>query len=132
MYLLHTKDKALSFLKVYKNEVEIHIGSRLKTLRTDKGREYYDLVYFQCMGIIHETIVGYTPQSNGVVESKKVLQEMVNSISSYSSLSEAFRGEPMLTDCHILNRFPSKTGKATHYKLWYKRKSNLSYLKVWK
>ena len=31
------------------------------------------------MGIIHETIAGYTPQSNGVAERKnRTLQEMVN------------------------------------------------------
>ena len=38
MYLLHTKDEALSSFKVYKNEVEIPIGSKLKRLRKNKGR----------------------------------------------------------------------------------------------
>ena len=50
---------------------------------------------------------------------------------SYSGLSEEFRGEAMLTACHILNRVLMRTNKVTPYKLWYKRKPNVSYLKVW-
>ena len=56
---------------------------------------------------------------------------MVNSMLSYSGLSEGFWGEAMLTACHILNRVPMRTNKETPYELWYKRKPNLSYLKVW-
>ena len=65
-YLLHSKDKALNFFKVYKNEVELQINGKHKRLRTDKGGEYYDPHYFQSMRIIHETTAGYAPQSNGV------------------------------------------------------------------
>ncbi|GKA06365.1 retrotransposon protein, putative, ty3-gypsy subclass, partial [Tanacetum coccineum] len=45
-------------------------------------------------GIIHETTAPYTSQQNGVAERKnKALKEMVNSMLSYSGLSEGFRGE---------------------------------------
>ena len=84
------------------------------------------------MGIIHEKTVGYAPQSNGVTERKNLtLQEMVSSMLSYSGLSKGFWGEAMLTACHIINRVPTRTNKETPYELWYKRKPNLSYLKVW-
>ncbi|GKE34923.1 zinc finger, CCHC-type containing protein, partial [Tanacetum coccineum] len=44
--------------------------------------------------IIHETTIPYTPQQNGVVERKnRALKEMVNSMLSYSGLSEGFWGE---------------------------------------
>ena len=76
---------------IYKNEVEIQIGTKLKSLRTDKGGKYYDPTYFNSMGIIHETTVGYAPQSNGVAKRKNcTLQEMVNSILSYAGLREGF------------------------------------------
>ena len=98
VYLLHSKDEALNSFKVYKNEVELQINGKLKRLRTDKGGEYYDPHYFQSMRIIHETNVGYAPQSNGVVERKnRTLQEMVNSMLSYLNLSNGFWGEAMLT-----------------------------------
>ena len=50
---------------------------------------------------------------------------------SYSNLSDGFWREAMLTACHILSRVPSRTNKETPYELWYKKKPNLSYLKVW-
>ena len=84
------------------------------------------------MGIIHKTIARYTPQSNGVAERKnRTLQEIVNSMLSYSSLSEGFWVEAILTACHILNQVSSRTNKKTTYELWYKRKPNLNYFKVW-
>ena len=77
-------------------------------------------------------LAGNSPQSNGVAERKnRTLQEMVNSMLSYSGLSEGFWGEAMLTACHILNRVPTKGNKAIPYEQWYKRKPNLSYLRVW-
>nr|GEY71036.1 hypothetical protein [Tanacetum cinerariifolium] len=44
--------------------------------------------------IIHETTAPYTPQQNGVAKRKnRALKEMVNSMLSYSALSEGFWGE---------------------------------------
>ncbi|GJY77011.1 reverse transcriptase domain-containing protein [Tanacetum coccineum] len=46
--------------------------------------------------IIHETTAPYTPQQNGVAERKnRALKEMVNSMLSYSGLSDGFWGEAM-------------------------------------
>nr|KAJ0220909.1 hypothetical protein LSAT_V11C200072080 [Lactuca sativa] len=56
---------------------------------------------------------------------------MVNSMLSYSGLSEGFWGEAMLTACYILNRTPNKKSKNNPYELWCKKVPNLSYLKVW-
>ncbi|GJR95754.1 zinc finger, CCHC-type containing protein [Tanacetum coccineum] len=50
----------------------------------------------QDQGIIHETTAPYTPQQNDVAERKnRALKEMVNSMLSYSGLSEGFWGEAM-------------------------------------
>ncbi|KAL0417138.1 UNVERIFIED_CONTAM: Retrovirus-related Pol polyprotein from transposon TNT 1-94 [Sesamum latifolium] len=84
------------------------------------------------VGIIHETTAPYTPQQNGVSERKnRVLKEMVNSMLSYSGLSDGFWGEAMLTACYLLNRVPNKRNKVTPYELWYKKKPNLNYLRIW-
>nr|GEW12534.1 zinc finger, CCHC-type [Tanacetum cinerariifolium] len=37
----------------------------------------------------------------------------------------------MLTACYLLNRVPNKNNKTTPYELWYKKRPNLSYLRVW-
>lgn len=132
VYLLNTKDEALDKFKIYKKEVELHQNGLIKTLRTDRGGEYYDPVYFQSTGIIHQTTAPYTPQQNGVAERKnRTLKEMVNSMLSYSGLSEGFWGEAMLTACYLLNRIPNKRNKVTPYELWHKKTPNLSYLKIW-
>ncbi|GJT22917.1 zinc finger, CCHC-type containing protein [Tanacetum coccineum] len=85
VYLLHAKHEALDKFKIYKQEVELQRHDLIKVLRTDRCGEYYDPVYFQSTGIIHQTTAPYTPQQNGVVERKnKTLKEMVNSMLSYS------------------------------------------------
>nr|GEX21004.1 zinc finger, CCHC-type [Tanacetum cinerariifolium] len=74
----------------------------------------------------------YTPQQNGVAERKnRALKEMVNSMLSYSGMNEGFWGEAMLMACYLLNRVPNKRNKATPYELWYKKRPNLSFLRVW-
>ncbi|GJS78154.1 zinc finger, CCHC-type containing protein [Tanacetum coccineum] len=131
VYLLHAKDEALDKFRIYKTEVELQQNDLVKTLRTDRGGEYYDPVFFQYVGIIHETTAPYTPQQNGVAERKnRAIKEMVNSMLSYSGLSEGFWGEAMLTACYLLNRVPNKRNKTTPYELWYNKRPNLSYLRV--
>nr|KAJ0189301.1 hypothetical protein LSAT_V11C800397780 [Lactuca sativa] len=132
VYLLHSKDEALDKFKIYKQQVELHKNELIKVLRTDRGSEYYDPIYFESTGIIHQTTAPYTPQQNGVAERKnRTLKEMVNSMLSYFGLSEGFWGEAMLTTCYILNRTPNKRSKNTPYELWCKKVPNLSYLKIW-
>ncbi|GJY59993.1 zinc finger, CCHC-type containing protein [Tanacetum coccineum] len=96
VYLLHSKDEALDKFKVFKTKVELQQGSLIKRFRTDRGGEYIDTLYFQYVGIIHETTAPYTSQQNGISERKnKVLKEMVNSMLSYSGLSQVLWGEAM-------------------------------------
>nr|GFB05006.1 zinc finger, CCHC-type [Tanacetum cinerariifolium] len=79
--------------------------------------------------IIHKTTAPYTPQQNRVAEKKnRALKELVNSMLSYSGLSEGFWGETMLTACYLLNMVLNKMNKTTPYELWYKKRPNLSYL----
>ncbi|GJX30755.1 zinc finger, CCHC-type containing protein [Tanacetum coccineum] len=89
VYLLHSKDEALYKFKVFKTEVELQQGSLIKRFRIDRGGEYIDTLYFQSVGIIHEITAPYTPQQNGISKRKNtVLKEMVNSMLSYSGLSQ--------------------------------------------
>lgn len=132
VYLVHSKSEALDRFKAYKTEVELQTGNKIKRLRTDRGGEYMDVEYFESCGIIHETTAPYTPQQNGVAERKnRVLKDMVNAMLSYSGLKNSFWGEAMLTANYILNRVPSKRNRQSPYELWFKRKPNLHYLRIW-
>lgn len=91
VYFLFTKNETMDKFRVFKNEVELQLGTKVKRLRTDKGWECFDPSYFETCGIIHETAAGYAPQFNGVAERKnRTLQEMVNAMFSYSGLSDGF------------------------------------------
>ncbi|GJQ90819.1 hypothetical protein Tco_0001958 [Tanacetum coccineum] len=59
----------------------------------------------------------------------RVLKEMVNSMLSYSRLSQGFWGEAMLTKCNLLNRVPNKRNMITPNELSTKKKPNLNYLR---
>ncbi|GKD58047.1 zinc finger, CCHC-type containing protein, partial [Tanacetum coccineum] len=72
VYLLYSKDEALDKFKVFKTEVELQQGSLIKRFRTDRGEQ------------------------NGISKRKnRVLKEMVNSMLSYSGLSQGFWEEVM-------------------------------------
>ncbi|GJZ96151.1 zinc finger, CCHC-type containing protein, partial [Tanacetum coccineum] len=101
-------------------------------MNTEKWEVSTLILYFQSVGIIHETTTPYTPQQNGISERKnRVLKEMVNTMLSYSGLSQGFWGEAMLTACYLLNMVPNKRNMINPYELWTKRKPNLNYLRVW-
>nr|GEV58100.1 zinc finger, CCHC-type [Tanacetum cinerariifolium] len=69
---------------------------------------------------------------NEIAERKnRTLKEMINSMLSYSRLSERFWGEAMLTAYYILNRTPNKNSKQTPYEIWTKKVPNLTYLRIW-
>ncbi|GJY24719.1 zinc finger, CCHC-type containing protein [Tanacetum coccineum] len=83
-------------LEMSKDDLIPAIDENPEKYTTYRGGEYYDPVFFQSVGIIHETTAPYTPQQNGVAERKnRALKEMVNSMLSYSGLSEGFWGEAM-------------------------------------
>ncbi|GJY99017.1 zinc finger, CCHC-type containing protein [Tanacetum coccineum] len=73
-------------------------GSVTLEFSSEKTVTLFNVLYVPKLRIIHETITPYTPQYNGVAEKKnKALKDMVNSMLSYSGLSEGFWGEAMLT-----------------------------------
>ncbi|GJZ88331.1 zinc finger, CCHC-type containing protein [Tanacetum coccineum] len=93
VYFLHNKDEALDKFKVFKTKVELQQESLIKRFKTDRGGEYMDTLYFQSVGIIHETTAPYTPQQNDIYERKnRVPKEMVNFMLTYSGLSQGFWG----------------------------------------
>ncbi|GJS88974.1 zinc finger, CCHC-type containing protein [Tanacetum coccineum] len=92
VYLLHAKYEALDKFKIYKQEVELQRQDLIKVLRTDRGGEYYDPVYFQSTGIIHQTTAPYTPQQNGVAERKNRTLRNGEFPVIHSGISEGFWG----------------------------------------
>ena len=83
-------------------------------------------------GIIHERTPPYSPQSNGVAERKnRTLTNLVNVMLDTPGLSKAWRGEAILTACHVLNRVPTKNKEITPFEEWENKRLKLSYVRTW-
>nr|GEZ33381.1 zinc finger, CCHC-type [Tanacetum cinerariifolium] len=107
-------------------------GSVALEFSSGKTITLFNVLYVPKVRIIHETTTPYTPQQNCVAERKnRAFKEMVNSMLSYLGFSEGFWGEAMLTASYLLNKVPNKRNKTTPYELWYKKRPNLAFLRVW-
>ena len=135
VYLLQTKDEALDYFKIYKNEVENQLVRKIKRLRSDHGGEYFPKFFDEFCeehGIIHERTPRYSSESNGVAERKnRTLTDLVNAMLDTGGLSKAWWGEALLTASHVLNRVPNRNKAQTPYEIWMGRKPSLSYLRTW-
>lgn len=135
VYLLKSKDEALSKFLIFKNEAETQTEKKLKRLRSDRGGEYTSNLFEQvCQdsGIVHEVTAPYSPQSNGIAERKnRTLSDMINALLESSGLPKYMWGEALNTACHILNKVPQKHKEDSPFELWCGRKPSLKYLKVW-
>ena len=81
VYLLNSKDETIDVFTQYKSEFENRLDRKIKMIRSDRGKEYECPFAEICLknGIIHQTTVRYTPQSNGIAERKiQTLKEMMN------------------------------------------------------
>jgi hypothetical protein len=121
--------------KHYKYEVENKKEKKIKTLRTDRGGEYFPhefSTFCEEHGIVHQKSAPYTPQQNGLAERKnRTLVDMVNCMILSAKLHFNLWGEALLTACHMHNRVSSIKMQVSPYELWNDRKPNLDYLRVW-
>ncbi|GJS28996.1 retrotransposon protein, putative, ty1-copia subclass [Tanacetum coccineum] len=103
VYLLKHKHEVFETFKVFKAEVELQLGKKIKALRSDRGGEYLSQEfkdYLSENGIVQNLTSPFTPQQN----------------------ESAVR---------ILNMVPTKKVDKTPYEIWHGKAPNLSYLKVW-
>ena len=144
LYLLFYKDQALDAFKIFKTEVELQLDKKIKTVRSDRGGEYYGRYtesgqhlgpfarFLQEQGIVAQYTMPGTPDQNGVAERRnRTLMDMVRSMISYSTLPVSFWGDALKTAVYILNRVPTKVVPKTPFELWTGRKPSLAHLHIW-
>ena len=97
VYLISHISKALDCFKRYSTLFENQLNTKIKSLRTDRGREYLsDLFKAYCgeKGIARQLTSPYTPQQNGVAKRKnKTLLDMVRSMIAQAKLPISFWGD---------------------------------------
>jgi len=144
LYLIHEKFQYLDVLKTFKAEVELQLGKKIKTVKSDRGGEYYGrydgsgeqrlgpfaLFLKEC-----EIVLQYTmpdkPSMNGVAERRnRTLTDMVRSMISHSSLPKSLWGEALKTTVYILNRVPSKAVNKIPYELWTGKRPSIKHFHI--
>ena len=133
--MISHKFEALESYRLYLNEIENQLEKKVKTLRTDHGREYLCKQFKKLCndkGITRQLTIPSTPQQNGVAERRNItLLDMVRSMMAQENLPISYWGEALLTVVYILKSVPSKYGPTTPYELWNGRKSDLSFMWPW-
>ena len=145
LFLIHEKSQSLDVFKTFKAEVELQLNKRIKSVRSDRGGEYYDRYdgsgeqrpgpfskYLEECGIVPQYTMLGSPSMNGVAERRnRTLKDMVRSMISHSTLPEKLWGEALKTAAYILNRVPTKAAAKTPYELWTGRKPSLKHFHIW-
>ena len=103
MYLIREKSKALDIFKIYKAKVENQLDKWIKSVRSDRGGEYYGQFTESCQnpsvfalylaenGIVANYTIPNTPEQKGVVERRnRTLLDMVRSMMCNSFLLDFF------------------------------------------
>ncbi|KAD3336326.1 hypothetical protein E3N88_31845 [Mikania micrantha] len=132
IYLLSSKDQAFGIFREFKQLVENEVGTKLKTLRTDRGGEFTSSE-FNSFYKEHGIALQLTAlQQNGVVERRnRTMLSTTRSIMKAMSMPQSFWGEAVRHTIYVLNRTPTKALKnSTPFEALKGRKLNLKYLRV--
>jgi transposase InsO family protein len=97
-------------------------GLRINKVRSDNGTEFKNSQiegFLEEEGIKHEFSSPYTPQQNGVVESKnRTLLDMARTMLDEYKTSDRFWAEAVNTACYAINRlYLHRILKKTSYEL---------------
>ena len=81
LYLIHEKSQSLDVFKSFKAKVELQLGKKIKTVKSDRGGEYYGrydgsgeqrlgpfALFLKECGIVPQYTMSSKPSMNGVVE----------------------------------------------------------------
>ena len=135
IYLMKNKSETFEKFKEFQSEVENQRGKKIKFLRSDRGGEYLSHEFSEHLkgcGIVPQLTPPGTPQRNGVSERRnRTLLDMVRSMMSLTDLPLSFWGYALETAAFTLNRAPSKSVETTPFEIWFDKKPNVSFLKIW-
>ena len=135
VYMIKTKDEALTAFKVFKAAAENESREKIQVLRTDRGGEFCSKEFTgicETMGIQRHYTAPYSPQQNGVVEHRnRTVVAMSRSLLKEIGMPSIFWGEAVRHAVYILNRLPTRAlSKQTPYEAWKGKKPNFDHLRI--
>jgi hypothetical protein len=132
---LKSKDGVFGKFKEFKALIENISKRKIKTLRSDNGREYTSkefVKFCKDVGIKRELTTPYNPQQNGVAERKNItIMEVVKTMIHDQDLPMHLWEEATRTTVYVRNRLShSALGFKTPEEMFSGKKSEVSHLKI--
>ena len=113
------------------NRLEVQSGKKLKTGRTDRGKEYVNKALeevFGGKGTVHEKAAPYTAGQNGSEERlNRVLEEMIRAMLEDSGQMWA---EAVVTANYIRNRTPVGAHGKTPWEAFFGKTPSVGHMRV--
>lgn len=136
LYLIHKKSRALNCFIHFKTMIENQLGTKIKSLQTDGGKEYVAFSQFliNTNGIVHRVSCPYTHEQNGSVERKhRHITEVGLTLLVNASVPLQFWGEAFQTATFLINRLPTPIldDVSALEKLFHKTPNYLDLKGVW-
>jgi transposase InsO family protein len=133
VFFLQEKSQTQETLKEFLRQAQNEFGIRIKKIRSDNGTEFKNSQiegFLEEEGIKHELSSPYTPQQNGVVESKnRTLLDMARTMFDKYKTPDRFWVEAINTACYSINRlYLHRILKKTSYELLTGKKPIVSFL----
>lgn len=135
VYMLKTKDEALTYFKKFKLLFENGAKQGIQVLRTDRGGEFCSNEFQNfCdeQGILRHFTAPYKPQQNCVVEHRnRMVVAIKRSMLNERNMSAQYWGEAVRYAVYVLNKLPTiSLSELTSYEAWFERNPSVDYLKI--
>ena len=136
VYFMKSRDEAAQHFIEFRSFAQNFSNQRIKILRVDNAPELVKgklETFCKTEGITYEKTVPHSPSQNGVAERcNQTLASMARAMLLDADLSNWFWPFAIQTAVHIKNRVPHSIlpPHTTPFQLWYNRKPDLSYLRL--
>jgi hypothetical protein len=134
VHFMKNKDEVPMLFLNFAASVKTQTGNNVIVLRSDNGGEYTGKEFrnkLLQLGISHETSAPYTPAQNGVAErSNWTILNAARSVIYSSRVPIRLWAEAIAYSVYTLNRVLSSTAEITPYESWYKKRPDVSHLRI--
>ena len=116
------------------NRLEVQSGKKLKTVRTDRGKEYVNKALEEVLGgkgTVHEKTAPYSAEQNGSAERlNRVLEEKIRAMLEDSGLPKEMWAEAVVTANYTRNRTPVSAHGKTPWEAFFGEKPSVGHMRV--
>ncbi|CAL0329743.1 unnamed protein product [Lupinus luteus] len=132
LYFLKTKSEVPGLIENFAALVGTQFGCKIKSIRSDNGKEFYMNEFYAKNGIEHQTSCVETPEQNGIVERKhQHILGVARSLVFQSNLPHCLWNFAVGHAVYLINKQPTRfLFNKSPYSVLYGRMPNINDLKV--